>query len=272
MAKILAVFTCYNRKEKTVKCLESLLNYNPDQNFSFIAVDDNSMDGTKEALQKFDNMKIIEGDGKCYYSGGMRLGINEGKKSIDSYEWVLFFNDDVEFFPKAITKLINFSRNSKDILIGATCDKQGKLSYGGVKKKSQFRPAFSIIMSGENREFCDTFNANCVLIPFDIFKALPNIDKRYTHSLGDYDYGLEARKRGIKLVASDFFVGVCDDNDIKGTWRDTNLKRCERLRKKESPKGLPWREWFYFTKKHYGIISACLSAVTPYLKIIFRRS
>lgn len=268
MSNILGIFTCYNRKEKTLRCLNSLLNGNPGITFSFIAVDDNSTDGTGEALSLFQNIRIISGNGQSFYSGGMRLGIAEGKKCCGHYDRVLLFNDDVDFFPHCIEQLEAFAVNDREIITGATCDEKGLLTYGGVQKASRFKPEFRIVMSRNNRVRCDTFNANCVLLPPEIFRRLPNIDEHYTHSMGDFDYGLEAAKRGIPITASDFFVGTCSDNPIDGTWRDPRLPRRERLKRKESPKGLPGREWFYFVKKHFGIFSACLSSITPYIKIL----
>ena len=270
MLKILGIFTCYNRKEKTKQCLESLIKENSNINFSFIAVDDQSSDGTAKMLQQCSNVKLIRGDGNCFYSGGMRLGIKEAKKYCREYEWVLLFNDDVAFVPQAIEKLEALSIDRKEILVGATCDGQGILSYGGVLQASRYKPDFRIVMSGKEKVYCDTFNANCVLIPTSVFQKLPNIDDIYTHSLGDFDYGLEAHKLGIPILVSDFFVGTCCDNPLTGTWRDVSLTRRERLKKKESPKGLPRREWFHFVKKHYGFISACWSSVTPYVKILLR--
>lgn len=271
MSKILGIFTCYNRKEKTIKCLNSLMHENTSIDFSFIAVDDNSTDGTRDALLSYNNVQLISGNGHCYYSGGMRLGIQEAKRSCDMYDWILLFNDDVTFFPHAIEKLKTYSLKKNEIIVGATCDRDKRLSYGGVIKKALFKPTFEIIMSQNSRCFCDTFNANCVLLPTNIFKALPNIDNHYTHAMGDYDYGLEARKRNFPIVVSDFFVGICIDNPVDGTWRDVKLSRRERLKKKENPKGLPCREWFYFIKKHYGFLSACVNSITPYLKILIRR-
>lgn len=272
MSKILGIFTCYNRKEKTLKCLDSLILGNPSVDFSFIAVDDNSSDGTKEALLAYKNIRVISGNGQCYYSGGMRLGIHAAKESCDAYDWILLFNDDVTFFPRAIEKLEDYAVSRDEILAGAACDNEGNLSYGGVLKKSRFKPAFEIIMSQERRRICDSFNANCVLLPTAVFKVLPNIDRHYVHSMGDYDYGLEASKMNIPIAVSDFFVGVCADNPLEGTWRDVTLPRKERLKKKENPKGLPWRPWFYFVRKHYGLVSACASSITPYIKILLRKS
>lgn len=271
MSKVLGIFTCHNRKDKTIKCLNSLIQGNPNTELFLIAVDDHSTDGTQSALSQYENLQIIPGDGTCYYSGGMRLGIQAAKKICSESDWVLFFNDDVEFFPNAIERLEAYANEEQEIIVGAVCDEQGTLSYGGVVKTSRFHPSFRIIMSQEKRLYCETFNANCVLIPHQIFKNLPNIDIHYTHSMGDYDYGLEAKKRGILITVSNFFVGICNDNPLDGSWRDVNLPRRERLKRKESPKGLPRREWFYFINKHYGLFSACLHSITPYIKILSKK-
>ena len=272
MPRVLGIFTCYNRREKTISCLKNLMQNNSSIEFFFVAVDDGSTDGTNESLALYKNVQIILGSGHCYYSGGMRLGIKEAKKKCDKFDWILFFNDDVEFFPNILERLIGYANERNEIIVGATCNEIGELTYGGVVKTSRFRPAFRIVISKDSRMFCDTFNANCVLIPTEIFKSLPNIDSQYTHALGDFDYGLEAKKRGIPIVVADFFVGQCFCNLIEGTWEDNRLSRRERLKKKESPKGLPWKEWFYFVKKNYGICSACVSSLVPYIKILIGRS
>ena len=272
MTRVLGIFTCYNRKEKTIKCVENLIQGNPNILFYFLVVDDGSTDGTNKALSLYENVCIILGTGQCYYSGGMRLGIQAAKIKCDKYDWILLFNDDVDFFPFALERLIAYSNEKNEIIVGATCNEHGELTYGGVLKTSRFRPAFRIIMSQESRLYCDTFNANCVLIPKETFMSLPNIDSHYTHSLGDFDYGLEAKKRGIFIVVSDFFVGQCTQNSLEGTWKDTCLCRKERVKRKESPKGLPCREWFYFVKKNFGICSACISSAIPYIKILIGRS
>ena len=45
--KIVVVFTCFNRKEKTLKCVERLIEGNKRIDFKFIIVDDGSTDGTQ---------------------------------------------------------------------------------------------------------------------------------------------------------------------------------------------------------------------------------
>ncbi len=182
-----------------------------------------------------------------------------------------FFNDDVEFYDNIIDRMIEISDSDTNIVVGATEDSNGKMSYGGVIKNSKIKPSFRVVMSGAEKIYCDTFCANCVLIPYIVFSRLDNIDNKFVHSLGDYDYGLTATKKGYKIVATDFFVGCCNDNPVSQGWRDNTKPRKERIKLKEQPKGLPRKIWFYFIKKHYGFFSAVIYSITPYIRILFKK-
>ncbi|MCI9132662.1 MAG: glycosyltransferase family 2 protein [Lachnospiraceae bacterium] len=312
MSRILGIFTCFNRKEKTLKCLQSLQSGNPKLDFHFLAVDDKSTDGTAEALDDLPEVTVIPGSGNLYYTGGMRKGIQEARKLSKEYDYALIFNDDVEFYSRALERLVNQEspgimcgdeavfrqrgagtkgeqaaseragkadrkagpgrRADNRIWVGAACDRQGSLTYGGIRKKSRFRPSFQILMAEEGKQaLCHTFNANCVLIPWEIFRTGPDMDEHFRHSLGDFDYGLQLWKQGNEIAVSDFFVGICEDNPPDGTWRDTRLSRRERFRLKEQPKGLPAGEWFYFIHKYFGFFSACVYTAVPYVKILLGR-
>lgn len=272
MLKVLGLMTCFNRKEKTLRALENLIQGNPEIEFSFIVVDDASTDGTAQALNQIESMMLISGNGSLFYSGGMRLAITEAKKMIGKFDYCLLFNDDVEFVDFAIERLCK--RDENVIWVGPTCDETGELSYGGVIKTSRFRPKTKIIKAeNPDGKLCDTFNANCVLIPWEIFKNLDNIDKVYTHSMGDFDYGFSAKRKGYVLKVSDEYVGVCPDNPVKtkGNWRNTELSRKRRFQLKESPKGLPAGEYFHYLNKNYNIFTAIVYSLIPYVRIIIRR-
>lgn len=270
--KIVAIFTCFNRKDKTRSCLNHLVEGNHSIEFSFVAIDDNSTDGTKELLSEYSNVHLLNGSGNLYYSGAMHLGMEYVKKNyFDECDFVMLLNDDVDFFDHSIERLLNLSEDKDKILVGPTCDLGGRLTYGGVKKKSLYMPSFSIVLSDCGWERCDTFNANCVLIPYDIFIKEPIMDERYVHALGDFDYGLMLSKNGYDIIVSNFYVGICNDNPIEGTWRDKWLPIKKRIELKETPKGLPLRTWFYFVNKHYGLLSACISSIKPYIRIILKK-
>lgn len=270
MIKVLGLMTCYNRKEKTVRALNNLIRGNSKVSFSFMVADDGSTDGTFHELQKIPNVTVLRGNGNLFYSGGMRLAIGEAKKIKETYDYCLLFNDDVDFRESAIEELCD--KDSSVIWVGPTSDEKGELSYGGVVQTSKWRPKTQIVMadSQDGRE-CDTFNANCVLIPWEIFTSLDNIDAVYTHSMGDFDYGFSAKRKGYVIKVSDTFVGQCPDNPVSVSWRNTELSRKERIRKKESPKGLPAKEWFHYLKKNYHVFTAIVYSAIPYFRIILKK-
>ena len=186
MKKVLGLMTCFNRKYKTKNSIETLIKGNPNLEISFLVVDDNSTDGTKEEIEKIPKVEVISGNGSLFYSGGMRNAIENAKQKQEEFDYCLLFNDDVDFADGAIEYLTQ--KDCTKIWVGPTCDENNQLSYGGILKTSKWRPNPEIVKAeiAEGRK-CDTFNANCVLIPWDIFKELDNIDPVYIHSMGDSD-------------------------------------------------------------------------------------
>ena len=174
--KVLVLFTCFNRKNKTENCIKNLIKMNKNISFSFIIVDDNSNDGTIEMLLELKgryDIKFIQGDGNLYYSGGMRMGMNYIIDSNDfMYDYLLMVNDDVEFFEETIEKMIIRSKNKDNsIIVGATQNSDGLLSYGAIKYYGKIRKRYRKIDINESDLNCDTFNANCVNTILCIFRS-----------------------------------------------------------------------------------------------------
>lgn len=270
--KVAALFTCFNRKEKTETAIRSLVEGNPQIEFSFIVTDDNSNDGTPEMLQGLKKegycITCIHGDGNMFYSGGMRAAMAlliDGKDH--NCDYVLLMNDDVAFAERAVEKLAEQSEKKRSaVIVGVTCDSNGKYSYGAI----QYTKGISYI--GRGIEFsntvCDTFNANCVLIPWKHFEKSGGMDSHYIHSLGDFDFGLTLKRNGAEIYPSQEYVGVCNPNSSKNSWRDPNVPRMQRIKKKESPKGLPVGIWFYFIRKNFGLWLAIEKTITSYARIL----
>lgn len=292
---VTVMLTCFNRIKYTVPCIKSLVEGNPNISFRFIITDDNSNDGTKEALEKLPySIMVLSGDGQLFWNGGMRKALDYALNSAEKTDFYMLVNDDVSFGAGAIEALIERYQNcpvkvhsagmrevgsapdseGKEsigrkgaVIVGATSDSSGKTSYGGVKLLSKHFAKFGLIEPSKEYRECDTFNGNCVLLPREIFFKAGNVDSVYRHSMSDYDYGMHIRKLGYVIYNSEGHVGTCNDNDVTGSWRDTSLSRKERLKKKESPKGLPKKDWYYFIRKNYGFLPAVYHSVTPYLRI-----
>lgn len=321
---VTVMLTCYNRIKYTVSCVRSLAEGNPKISFRFVITDDNSNDGTKEALQALPyDLTLLSGTGQLFWNGGMEKALDYALHTAEKTDYYMLVNDDVEFAAGAVEGLIDRLKRSPQesrnraaarsnagmqsdtevrsnagtqsdtearsnagtqsgtethggigktaVIAGATSDCNGRTSYGGVRLLSKHFAKFALVEpSAEYRE-CDTFNGNCVLLPKETFFAVGNVDPVYRHSMSDYDYGMHIRRLGFPIYNGEGYVGVCEDNAVQGSWRDTSLPRKERLKKKESPKGLPKKDWYYFIRKNYGFLPAVYHSATPYLRILLKR-
>lgn len=268
MEKIVVILTCYNRKEKTTTCIKSIIEQNPDSKFEFVVVDDNSTDGTDKAVCEIaPDSHIIKGNGKLFWNGGMNKGMEYALNNIKDASYYVLINDDVEF-ASGIFDEMSAATGTNNVLVGATHSDDGTLSYGGIKYQGGKSIKFRMVGPDESSLECDTFNANCVFIPAEIFFEAKANDPAYTHSMGDFDYGFKIKRLGYKIFVYKKFVGRCNDNPVDGTWQDKSLSVGRRLKLKEGPKGLPFKDWFRFLKKNFGVDVAVVRSVTPYIKIL----
>ena len=272
MKKVMILLTCHERREKTEECLKSLLKDKKAQT-DIVVVDAGSRDGTVEMLQAFPvengSLKLIRRGAELFWNGGMRIAMNYAAAHSEEADYICLVNDDVVFFPGALDGMIRrLEENGADAVVGATRAANGEQSYGGVRMLSTHLARYELIPPSEEPAECDTFNCNALLLTKECFLAIGNLDRAYVHSMGDYDYGMRLKKAGRRVINTADFVGSCDDNDIKGSWRDTALSRAERLKKKEGPKGLPAKDWYHYVRKNYGAAAALWHSVTPYVRIL----
>ena len=224
-------------------------------------VDDGSTDGTAQTVaEEFPDVHIIRSSGDLYWCGGMRAAWTEASTADPDY--YLLLNDDTTLQRRALDELMVLvpSPGELTIAVGAISNPAGtKQTYGGVINWSPAPPTGAPLS-------CETFNANCVLIPQAVFTRMGMFYSGYTHAMGDFDYGIRASRRGIQILQTPDFVGSCQLNSTSGTWRDRSLSRIQRWRLAQSPKGLPWREWLTFCLRNHGA-RAPMKFISPYLRI-----
>ncbi|MEC5029408.1 MAG: glycosyltransferase family 2 protein [Oscillatoria sp. PMC 1051.18] len=268
--RVAALLTCFNRKAKTLACLEALYNQKLLANkvsIEVYLVDDGSNDGTTEAVsQAFPQVHIRRGTGNLFWNGGMRQAFTEAIKQ--DYDFYLWLNDDTLLYPHALTNLLDTHQSltaqghPRPLISGSTQDADtGELTYGGVIRRSLLRPIkFDLLEPGDEAKPCDTINGNCVLIPRSVVEVVGNLDPAFTHYAGDWDYGLRARKQGCTVWISPGYVGTCSRNYVPGVKRPPRVKASEGLKKIAQPKGLPFEdetlhplnEWKVFAQRYAG--------------------
>ncbi|MFM2199534.1 MAG: hypothetical protein RLZZ505_2966 [Verrucomicrobiota bacterium] len=263
--RIAVLLTCHNRREKTLQCLRSLAAQTlPDgMHLETWLVDDGSKDGTQEAvLGEFPDTHVVRGDGSLYWCGGMRAAWREAAPS--EPDFYLLLNDDTLLLPHALAGLLGITSSPRDRVIAVAAIRdpdRDEGTYGGI------RIASGLVAATGDKEVCDTFNGNAVMIPDAVFRELGMLHDAYTHGMGDFDYGYQATRRGIKVMQSAEFLGECPRNPMEGSWRDRSLGRKKRLRILSSPKGLPFREWMTFNRRNAGWRWP-LKTISPYVRVV----
>lgn len=261
---IAIVMTVFNRMEQTRKCIDSILAENTAGQyiFSFFITNDGSTDGTQAMIKTYAlsnsefTFNILQGNGNLFWNKGMFLAYGAALKTKpDYYLWV---NNDVIFTSGFLERLLNDvdeakKRSKLTIICGAVCCiSTNEWSYGGVKNLSTVDPyrRKKLIPNGFIQE-CDCINGNCLLIPYETGIHVGNLDERYEHGFGDFDYGYKLKKLGGKPFVASAYVGRCDRNPLRGTWNDPSVPFRERIQKKNLPNGQPYRSHKIFLKKWF---------------------
>ncbi len=261
MSNISILITCHNRKEKTIKCLEDLNKQLNKYEFKITVflVDDGSTDGTKDAVNRqFPKAKIIKGDGNLFWNRGMNLAWKEATKiNPDYYVWL---NDDTFLVEDALNILLQscIEKKNQSIIVGSTISKINQLiTYSGRTEKGDL-----ILPNGSLQE-CHHFNGNVVMIPKNIFEKIGFLDSAFHHSIGDFDYGLRARKNSILSFIAPKPLGYCEYHDILPTYFDPEVSYLLRLKALyKSSSGVNPRQHFIFDKRHKGLVIASFHFIT----------
>lgn len=259
--QIAVLLTCHNRKQKTVRCLQSLLQQQCDGfDFEIFLVDDGSTDGTTAAVQQLAGpITIIAGNGQLYWNGGMRLAWQAALSSpVDYYLWL---NDDVELYPLALQNLLGTAQTLAQqyplgAVVGTMQDKPGgKPTYGGRCIPYPWLPLMlqPVLAPTDAIQRCDYVNGNLCLISAAAVKDIGILSDRYTHSMGDFDYSVRLRKAGFALFVAPGFVGVCQKNPLRGSIFDDDIPIRQRLAMMQNPVFCPpINEWLWFLRQHAG--------------------
>ena len=272
---VCALLTCFNRRDKTLECLRALAASQglEDVALHAVLVDDGSRDGTAQAVRaEFPWAHVLASDGSLFWCRGMHLAFATAlRRGFDHYLWL---NDDTLLRPGALAGLLACEAQLRQrsaaplIVVGSTVDPvSGAPTYGGERQASRFRPfpVERIAPAGEPRR-CDLLTGNIVLIPAAAARRVGNLDPRYEHAMGDTDYALRARRLGVELWVAPQVQGTCSHNPVTGTYMDPALPPAIRWKQMLHRKGLPWRSWLTFTRRHMGVMWP-LYFVWPYAKL-----
>jgi GT2 family glycosyltransferase len=114
MNDVSVVITTFNRREKVLKTIDSVLaTVNLQNVLELLVIDDASNDGTSEAIQRsFSSnlIRVVRCERELLISGSRNIGLREARG-----KYVLFLDDDVIVSPEMIPQMADFLSEHKDI-------------------------------------------------------------------------------------------------------------------------------------------------------------
>lgn len=270
---IAVILTCFNRKNKTIACLthlfEACKSYNSLKNespiiLSIYLTDDGCTDGTPDAVKiccKSYDLHIIQGDGHCYWAGGMRLAWKEALKKKDKWDFYLLLNDDTMVFENVFEELLytnmyavkNFG--NVGIYSGITCDISDKqrVTYGGEKfHKGNFTDNQKV-NTKNHPQIVDLTNANILLVPKEIVERFGIFDDGFVHGGADYDYSLRIGRKGFPVLVTSKICGECEYDHLSGGEEIEKIKSmslAERKKYFKNPTHFD-KDYLYYIKRNF---------------------
>lgn len=266
MQTLAVLLTVYNRKDKTLECLKRLYAQLPIEGYQvdIYLTNDGCTDGTPEAVaSQYPEVNIINGKGELYWNRGMYTAWQEAaKKDYDFYMWL---NDDTYAYTNMLCALLNASsiKNDRAIIVGATQSLNGKnITYGGRLSNGEIPTPNGELIT------IQYFNGNIVLVPRYVYNKLGNLDYYFTHSKGDFDYGLRASKAGIDMYQVGECLGECDLHKSLDKWCNPDVPLIQRWKMLYRPNGMPPKETFHLERKHNGLLIALFHYITVHIRCL----
>jgi len=278
--RLAVLMTCHNRRDATVRCLESLTVQRdlPGVDVATFVVDDGSNDGTADAVaSRFPDVHVMHGDGSLYWAGGMRRAMAAATEI--GFDYYLWLNDDCVLEPTAVSRMLACFRalatdGGRDpIVVGSLRDPvTGACSYGGAVRAPGWHPLrFERIAPADTPLRCDVFNGNLVLISRQVAENVGNLERRLRHRTADYEYALRAKRKGFTAWTAPGYLGECSRNGIEGTSEDPALPLVQRYRKLLGPKEYPITARAVYTARHGGVFWPIFFA-SVYISLPFKHS
>ena len=206
------VIITYNCRDFTLKCIQSLYQYNSQEINDIIIVDNNSNDDSIEIISNlFPKIKIIKNPENFGYAKAVNIGMDNAKTDI-----VIVSNADVEYSHNSVRNLLNtFEIDSKIAVTGPQQfypNGKNQYSWGYTPSlKNVLIQLFSLsvfsyliydkIYRNQEKIIDVSYADGAVLaIRKSIFDSLNGFDEVYFFYTEEADFCYRAKKSGYRVV------------------------------------------------------------------------
>jgi GT2 family glycosyltransferase len=255
----------FNTKKLTIECLESIFTF-LDKKISFevIVVDNDSHDGSQEALREFgkdrDNVHIIESDRNLGFAAGNNIGI---KKAIG--QQILLLNSDTYLIDDSLRQAMSYLESRPDVF-GCGCmllnaDGSTGISYGRFPELGvvfletitwRFGQYRAIIPLRPSDIFSIDFPCGAFfLVRRELVDKIGLLDERFFMYFEETDWARRPKKSGYCIT----YFGLTRVVHLRGQSAGSDEKK-----PLQSPdlKVVMYQSWRHYLKKHSSGLEAAL--------------
>ena len=243
---IAAILTVFNRRQKTLSCLEHLFaaldayNSRRDGGEGSIRLvvymtDDGSTDGTADSVKtQFAgrDVHIVQGTGSLFWAGGMRVAWQAAiDDSSMQWDYFLLLNDDTNVMPNVFEELFEADsygfqkKGVHGISSGITCEPghPGVITYGGLNFVNKTKGRQYLLQPTGTPQHIDLTHANILMVHKKVVDTIGIFHKGYTHACADNDYSMTAHRHNIPVYSTSHVCGECEHD------HDTRREEAQRL-------------------------------------------
>ena len=208
--RVAIIILNYNGKIDTLECLESIFRISY-SNFRVILVDNNSQDGTVEAVRKKfgRRLKIIQNDRNLGFAEGNNVGIRAALKM--DVDFILILNNDTVVNPNFLDILLKNVQAHPDFAVFSPqirkYPEKNKIWYAGGR---MLWPVASVQMFNRGHLMSQTklkkptqvsfVTGAAMMVKSSVFKKVGFFDKKFYLYWEETDWEARAARVGVKFL------------------------------------------------------------------------
>ena len=205
------IIPVHNRREVTLRCLQSLHRTRLPADFGIILVDDGSTDGTADAVAAaFPEVILEHGNGELFWTGGIVQGMQ--RALAEGAAFLFWLNDDSLPEADALPRMLAFLEVNPRTICGASCFVKG----GSEPVETGFRQRRALNATDSVTDL-DGLSGYCVGMPATVCAETGFPDaRRLPHYGADSIYTLNAKRKGYRIILlKEARVNLLDEKPVQ---------------------------------------------------------
>lgn len=256
------IIVSHNVKELLSECIDSIYTHLGSIEFEILIIDNNSADGTCEALrQKFNRVHIIANNSNVGFSEANNQGIR-----IVKGEYILLLNPDTKLIDSSLLQLLEYAKiNRNNIIAPRLLNADGSVQVSAWKDKTllvmklelfrMFIDRYPLVQYNTPTEVANVAGA-AMLFHRSIIDTIGNLDNNLFW-MEDFDFCYRVREVGGKVIyypASSIIhhSGASKQKNLSIAYANANISKLK------------------FYKKHFSVFSLFMAEIIIFLHILSR--